>query len=100
MIMNHPIYRVTTLEHLEPYTLRVGFDDGTGQVIYFLPVLAGDIYGPLRDLTVFNQVRIDPEVHTLVWPNGADFDPETLHDWPQYAEAWLARAREWSLTPA
>jgi hypothetical protein len=30
---------------------------------------------------LFNQVRIDPEVHTLVWPNGADFDPAMLHDW-------------------
>lgn len=33
------------------------------------------------DERVFNQVEIDPEVHALVWPNGADFDPETLHDW-------------------
>ena len=100
MIMSHPIYRVTTLEHLEPYTLRVGFDDASEQVIHFLPVLAGALYGPLRDITLFNQVRIDPEAHTLVWPNGADFDPETLHDWPRYADAWLARAREWSLVQA
>ena len=41
---------------------------------------------PLKDLSVFNQVRIDPEVRTLVWPNGADFDPAMLHDWPTYAE--------------
>ncbi|MCL5612100.1 MAG: DUF2442 domain-containing protein [Chloroflexi bacterium] len=32
----------------------------------------------------FNQVEIDPEVHTLIWPNGADFDPATLHDWPEH----------------
>jgi hypothetical protein len=36
--------------------------------------------GPLRDQALFRQVRLDSEVHTLVWPNGADFDPATLHD--------------------
>lgn len=34
------------------------------------------MYGPLRDLALFNQVRIDTEVDTLVWPNGADFYPQ------------------------
>jgi hypothetical protein len=70
------------------------------QVINFEPVLAGEVYEPLRDLTLFNQVRIDPEVHTLIWPNGADFDPATLHDWPQYAQALAALARQWEPTPA
>jgi hypothetical protein len=31
----------------------------------------------------------------MVWPNGADFDPATLHDWPKYAAALAARARSW-----
>jgi hypothetical protein len=53
------------------------------------------LYGPLQELHVFNQVRLDPEVHTLVWPNGADFDPATLHDWPQHAEAMKALAESW-----
>jgi hypothetical protein len=83
-----------------PYTLRVRFGDGVEQLIDFKPVLAGELFGPLRDSAVFNQVRIDPEVHTLVWPNGADFDPATLHDWPQYAPALAARARQWELNPA
>ncbi|HUG69818.1 MAG TPA: DUF2442 domain-containing protein [Pirellulaceae bacterium] len=80
-----------------PYTLRVTFDDGTEQVIDFLPVLAGELFAPLRDLGLFNQVRIDPEVQTLVWPNGADFDPATLHDWPRQIESLAARARTWNM---
>ena len=93
--MTHPIYRVLTFERVAPYTLRVRFDDETERLIDFRPILAGEIYGPLQDLTIFNQVQLDPEVQTLVWPNGADFDPATLHDWPQHLEALLARAQRW-----
>lgn len=98
--MNHAIYRVTSFELLAPYTLLVSFDDDTQQTIDFEDVLAGELYRPLRDPALFNQVRIDPEVHTLVWPNGADFDPETLHDWPQYREALIERAHQWEVVLA
>ena len=36
--------------------------------------------GLLRDPAVFSQFQIHPEFYTLVWPNGADFAPEFLHD--------------------
>jgi hypothetical protein len=96
----HPIYRVRSFQLVAPYTLCVQFDDQTEQVVDFEAVLAGELYGPLREHALFNQVRIDPEVHTLVWPNGADFDPATLHDWPKHAEALANRARQWEATPA
>ncbi len=93
--MKHAIYRVIDFRIVGPYKLRVAFDDETDQVIDFRPVLEGPIYGPLQDVSLFNQVKIDPEVHTLVWPNGADFDPETLHDWPKYAEDLKRMAKQW-----
>jgi len=98
--MVHPIHRVRSFQIERPYVLRVRFDDATEQVIDFQPVLAGELFGPLRDPSVFNQVRLDPEVHTLVWPNGADFDPATLHDWPTYSAALIAAARQWQLNTA
>src|SRR6266404_2487627 len=93
--MKHPIYRVVGFEIVAPHTLRVRFDDDTAQIIDFRPVLSGELYSPLNDLNLFNRVRIDPEVHTLVWPNGADFDPATLHDWPMLAQALRERAQQW-----
>lgn len=98
--MNHPIYQVRTVEIVEPYTLRVQFTDNTEQIIYLKPVLAGELYGPLVDLELFNQVAVDSEVKTLVWPNGADFDPATLHDWPEHKDAFAARAKEWGRVSA
>ena len=70
------------------------------QVINFEPVLRGQLYGPLRDLKVFNQVRIDPEVSTIVWPNGADFDPATLYEWPTHGSQLIELAKNWELCRA
>ncbi len=96
----HPICRVSSFQVMGPSVLRVGFDDATEQVIDFTPVLAGAMFGPLRDPAIFRQVRLDPEVHTLVWPNGADFDPATLHDWPRHLPAMIEQARKWELNLA
>ncbi len=95
--MKHPIHRVKTFEIVAAYTLRVRFEDDTEQTIDFHPMLAGELYGPLRELSLFNEVTIDSEVHTLVWPNGADFDPATLHDWPAYAAELRERSKRWEL---
>ena len=94
--MNHPIYRVRAFEHVGPYTIRIEFDDRTEQVVDFGPVLAGELYGPLKDPAVFSQARLDPEAGTLVWPNGADFDPAALHDWPEVCGELTSRAAAWS----
>ena len=92
------IYRVTSFAIVGPYTLRVRFGDQTSQTIDFKPVLAGELFGPLRDLALFNKVQLDSESHTLVWPSGADFDPATLHDWPDYVGELADRAKQWTST--
>jgi hypothetical protein len=93
--MTHPIYRVTRFNIVDPYILLVTFSDGTEQRIDFKPVLRGPLFGPLQDLTTFNAVKLDMEAGTLVWPNGADFDPATLHDWSQVQDELAQRARAW-----
>ena len=94
--MKHSIHTITQVKVVSPWTLYIAFGDGTERIIDFKTILAGELYGPLQDLALFNQVRLDPEVHTIVWPNGADFDPATLHDWPDYERDWITRARQWA----
>jgi DUF971 family protein len=99
--MNHLLVSVTDFEIVGPYTLRITFEDGEERTINFESALYGHYYGPLRDLTLFNQVRVDPEVHTLVWPNEADFDPATLYNWHHGEGAELEkRAARWQDTQA
>jgi hypothetical protein len=95
--MPHPIYRVISADVVGPLTLQVRFDDGLTRRIDFSQILAGELFGPLREFELFNQVRVDPEVHTVVWPNGADFDPATLHDWPIHEAAFRELAQHWQL---
>lgn len=73
--------RVIEFEIVGDHVIRVVFDVKTEQTINLEPVLQGYYLGPLRDLDLFNQVRLDPDFHTLVWPNDADFDPATLYNW-------------------
>ena len=93
--MSHPIHRITSVKVVPPYTLQLTFADGLARTIDFEPILAGELYGPLRNPAVFAQVRLDPEVYTVVWPAGADFDPATLHDWPEHEPAFRAAAHRW-----
>ena len=94
--MSHAIHRVTRFSIVGPYVLAVVFSDGTEQNIDFKPVLHGALFGPLQELPTFNAVRLDEEAGTLVWPNGADFDPATLHDWPQVRDELASRAQSWA----
>ena len=96
--MGHAIHRVEHFEIVAPYTLRLRFADQTERQIDFRPVLEGALFGPLQELKVFDAVELDTAFGTLQWPNGADFDPETLHDWPQYCEELAAMAQRWART--
>ena len=94
--MDHSIYRILEFKVVGDHVLQVKFEDGLDRTIDFEAVLEGEMFGPLKDPRLFAQVELDAETHTLVWPNGADFDPETLHDWPKYAEQMKGMAERWA----
>lgn len=89
----HKLFRVTGFKVVGEYTLQIIFNDGSEQVIDFEPVLYGPVFGPLRDPSLFNQVTLVEYAGCLEWPTGADFDPETLHDWPLCKDEIIDRRR-------
>jgi hypothetical protein len=65
---------------LGDYRLRIQFEDGVEGVIDLEPILSfRGVFEPLRDTAYFAQVRVDPEIGTVSWPNGADLDPDVLY---------------------
>jgi hypothetical protein len=74
-----PRVRIVDVESLHDYTLRLGFSDGTTREIDLESELWGPMFEPLRDLNEFRKVAVDRELGTIVWPNGADLDPDVLH---------------------
>lgn len=93
--MNHIITKIKSVAAPELYKIHVVFADDSEQVIDLEPVLFGPMYGPLRDPALFHGVKVDPEVGTIVWPNGADFDPATLYQWETVKNELAERALEW-----
>ena len=64
--------RVTDLQPLDGYRLRVVFSDGVTREVDCSFLLHGSLGEPLRDPEYFRQARVDEEARTVVWPNGLD----------------------------
>ena len=58
----------------------VRFNDGSEGEVDLTAELDGPVFEALKDPKVFAQFKVDPETHTIVWPNGADLAPEFLHE--------------------
>jgi len=71
--------RVTDVQPLDGYRLRVGFNDGVVRDVDCAFLLRGTLGESLRDPAYFRQVRVDEDARTVVWPNGLDPAPEILH---------------------
>jgi hypothetical protein len=84
--------RVTAVEALDDYRLRLTFNDGLERIVDISDMLLGPMGAPLRDPEFFRQVRVDPEARTVVWPNGLDLDPDVLHGDHEPAGADVAAA--------
>jgi hypothetical protein len=72
-------FRVVEARHVHDFVLWIKFGDGAEGEVDLCTELDGPIFEPLKNLDFFRQFRLDPDLHTLVWPNGADFAPEFLH---------------------
>jgi Protein of unknown function (DUF2442) len=75
------IVHVTEVQPLANHRLRLSFEDGAEGEVDLSARRWRGVFAPLEDQAFFEQVELDEELGTIVWPNGADIAPETLHRW-------------------
>jgi hypothetical protein len=85
---------VVAVVALDGFRLRLTFEDGAeGEFDVGALVGFDGVFAPLRDPDYFGLVKVNPELGTVAWPNGADLDPKVLHD------AVIGAGREASAAP-
>jgi Protein of unknown function (DUF2442) len=71
---------VKDAQYLSDYSLRLTFEDGSVRDVNLAGHLDGEVFEPLRDIANFRQVRVDSDLDTIVWENGADMSPDFLYE--------------------
>ncbi|NEP46479.1 MAG: DUF2442 domain-containing protein, partial [Okeania sp. SIO2H7] len=67
---------IVAVEPKQEYQLYLSFEDGVcGEVDVSKLIEFSGVFAPLKKLSYFQQVQVNQEVGTIVWPNGADLDP-------------------------
>lgn len=69
---------VIEARYVRGYVVWLRFSDGAAGEVDLSSELDGPVFEPLRDIEKFKQFSI--VLHTLAWPNGADFAPEFLRE--------------------
>ena len=71
---------VKKAKYVHDYVIWLRFNDGTEGEVDLKNELEGDVFEPLKDVESFKSFKVDPELETIVWCNGADLAPEFLYE--------------------
>lgn len=83
--------RISSVKPLAGFHLNIVFTDGTERDVDVERYLRGPIFEAVRqNRSMFEAVSVDPQLGTVVWPNGADIDPDVLYG--KFEPAWTEDA--------
>jgi hypothetical protein len=71
--------RIIDARYVQDFIIWIRFSDGSDGEVDLKDELWGPVFEPLKDRQTFRNFKVHPELHTIVWENGADFSPEFLH---------------------
>ena len=67
-------------KYVNDFCFHLRFSDGSEGEVYLGQEMEGEIFALLKDISYFKNFTFNLELHTVVWPNGADFAPEFLFE--------------------
>lgn len=70
---------VKEVAYVSDYKLLLSFEDGSVRLVDLADELDSEIFEPLKDINNFKKVRVNPDLDTIVWENGADMCPDFLY---------------------
>jgi len=74
-------YHVVNAACLRDYYIFIEFEDGIKGVIDLADKVGrGGVFLPLVDRQYFCKMKLDSQLHTITWENGADLSPEFLYE--------------------
>ena len=90
------ILKITEARYLNAYRIEVAFNNGKKGIADFVDALNGTVFEPLKNPEAFANFKIDPDLETIVWENGADLAPEYIYYQTFKNEAALqTQFKEW-----
>ena len=74
------MHYICDVQYDADYRLRLAFEDGSVRLVDLRDHLEGEVFEPLKDLQAFKTARLNPDLDTVVWDNGADMSPDFLYE--------------------
>jgi hypothetical protein len=70
---------VKDAQYLKDYKLEIEFSDNKKGIVDLSDELYGEVFEPLKDKNLFSKIKVDKDLETITWENGADLAPEYLY---------------------
>ena len=72
--------RLLEARYVRDYVIWLRWSDGSQGEVDLEQELHGPVFEPLRAREYFQRFALNPDMRTIVWPNGADLAPEFLYE--------------------
>lgn len=71
--------KIVEAEARAGYLLWIRFEDGTEGEVDLRDLVGKGVFESWQDPRKFRNVRVDPETHTVAWPDGVELCPDSLY---------------------